>query len=78
MQIFWPALIAGVALVIGGIATYRYAAKIGPAAQQAQKNIASDGFAEKSSTPRNARIAGIALILVGTVGIVLSFLNLEW
>lgn len=78
MTIFWPALIAGAVLVLVGVVVLAFAQRVNAFVRSGQDHVRPALFTDRRSTPKTARAVGVALMLFGVVGVVLSALNLNW
>lgn len=82
MTIFWPALLAGLGSLAGGVLLVRHRDRVARANAQLQQETFGDGPAarrnRRRSTGRTMGRVGGMWMAMGLALVVLSFLGLDW
>jgi hypothetical protein len=78
MNVFWPALIVGVVLLVSGALVLRNSAFLASWLGKTSGRVPGREGGDAAYTSRNAKAAGVGFLAIGALGIVLSFLNLNW
>jgi hypothetical protein len=78
MTVFWPALIVGVALLVSGALVLQNSAALASWLGKTSSRVPGREGVDGAYTSRNAKAAGVGFLAIGALGIVLSFLNLNW
>lgn len=78
MTVFWPALIAGLVLLVAGVLVLRNSRSVAAWLRKTSGIVPGrEGF-DCFYTSRNAQAAGVGFAFGGVLGIVLSLLDLDW
>jgi hypothetical protein len=75
MSVFWPAFILGLAVIVSGVVAFRLA---GRAASDIESRLDSENPLRRGATASNVRFAAVGWVVVGSVMLIASFLNLNW